>query len=143
MYSLGISARRPVQFMHISTRLINRFVDFVDLHNLFMDRAVKFLKILRNKYIAALIGFTILMLFIDHNDIFMQLDRRRQLNDLLASKRFYEQQIEQTKKNLSDLQNNSAALERYAREKYLLKRDNEDLFVVVPAQEQKNSGEKQ
>ena len=108
-----------------------------------MDLAVKFLKILRNKYIAALIGFTILMLFIDHNDIFMQLDRRRQLNDLLASKRFYEQQIEQTKKNLSDLQNNSAALERYAREKYLLKRDNEDLFLVVPAQRQKNSAEKQ
>ena len=108
-----------------------------------MDLAIKFLKILRNKYIAALIGFAILMLFIDHNDIFMQRNRRRQLDDLLASKRFYEQQIKQTKKNLSDLQNNSAALERYAREKYLLKRDNEDLFVVVPAQEQKKSAKKQ
>ena len=103
-----------------------------------MKLAVQLVKILRNKYIAALTGFIILMLFIDHNDIFVQLDRRRQLNELLASKRFYEQQIEQTKKNLSDLQNNSAALERYAREKFLLKKDNEDLFVVVPSKPQKN-----
>ena len=108
-----------------------------------MNRTVTALKLLRNKYIAALIGFMILMLFIDHNDLFVQLNRRRQLDDLLASKRFYEQQIEQTKKNLSDLQNNSAALERYAREKYLLKRDNEDLFVVGPVGPQKNSAAKQ
>ena len=103
-----------------------------------MHVAVKLVNILRNKYIAALTGFVILMLFIDHNDIFVQLDRRRQLNELLASKRFYEQQIAQTKKNLSDLQNNSAALERYAREKYLLKKANEDVFVVTPAKPQKN-----
>ena len=102
-----------------------------------MNVAVKLVNILRNKYIAALTGFVILMLFIDHNDIFVQLDRRRQLNELLASKRFYEQQIAQTKKNLSDLENNSAALERYAREKYLLKKANEDVFVVTPAKPQK------
>jgi len=103
-----------------------------------MNVAVKLVNILRNKYIAALTGFVILMLFIDHNDVFVQLDRRRQLNELLASKRFYEQQIAQTKKNLSDLENNSAALERYAREKYLLKKANEDVFVVTPAKPQKN-----
>jgi cell division protein FtsB len=125
---------KALQFIHIFTRFKNRFPDFVDLHHkILMHVAVKLVNILRNKYIAALTGFVILMLFIDHNDIFVQLDRRRQLNELLASKRFYEQQIAQTKKNLSDLENNSAALERYAREKYLLKKDNEDVFVVAPA----------
>jgi cell division protein FtsB len=108
-----------------------------------MQFTVKFFKILRNKYIAALIGFVILMLFIDHNDIFVQMNRQRQLNELIASKHFYEQQIEQTKKNLADLQNNPAALERYAREKFLLRRDNEDLFIVTPANNEKNSGNKQ
>lgn len=101
------------------------------------------IKIFTNKYLIALIAFIVLMLFIDHNDIFVQMDRQRQLKDLLASKRFYEQQIEQTRKNLADLQNNSAALEKYAREKFLLKRDNEDIFVVVPQNNQKNSGNKQ
>jgi cell division protein FtsB len=55
----------------------------------------------------------------------------------LASKAYYEKQIEQTKKNLSELQNNPAALEKFAREKYLLKRDNEDIFVVPASENQK------
>jgi cell division protein FtsB len=84
------------------------------------------------------------MLFIDRNDIFNQLQRKKQLNELLESKKYYQQQIEQTKKNLADLQNNAAALEKYAREKYLLKRDNEDVFVVDNEQEkQKNRNDKQ
>ena len=108
-----------------------------------MRQVTSIIGFFRNKYILALTVFAVLMLFVDHNDIFNQLYRKRQLNDLLASKKFYQQQIDQTKKNLSDLQNNSAALEKYAREKYLLKRDNEDLFVVSAPNDQKNSEHKQ
>jgi cell division protein DivIC len=108
-----------------------------------MSNTKNIINILRNKYLIALTAFIILMLFIDHNDIFMQLDRRRQLNDLIASKQFYEKQIEQTRKNLADLQNNSAALEKYAREKFLLKRDNEDLFVIPAKEDQKKPADKQ
>lgn len=97
----------------------------------------------RNKYIIALIVFIVLMLFVDHNDMFNQFERKKQLNELLATKNFYAQQIEQTKKNLADLQNNSAALEKYAREKFLLKRDNEDLFVISQPTVQKSSANKQ
>lgn len=109
-----------------------------------MEQLKNIIHLFRNKYIIALTVFTILMLFIDHNNIFNQLERKKQLNELLASKKFYQQQIDQTKKNLSDLQNNAAALEKYAREKYLLKRDNEDVFVVDNEQEnQKNLNGKQ
>lgn len=108
-----------------------------------MSHISNIIKIFQNKYVIASVAFIVFMLFIDHNDIFMQLDRRRQLENLLISKHFYEQQIEQTRKNLSDLQNNPAALEKYAREKFLLKRDNEDLFVVIPDSSQKISGYKQ
>jgi cell division protein FtsB len=108
-----------------------------------MSSAKNILNLFRNKYIIAFTAFVFLMLFIDHNDIFVQLDRQRQLKALLISKNFYQRQIDQTKKNLSDLQNNSAALEKYAREKYLLKRDNEDLFVVTSQENQKKSADKQ
>jgi cell division protein FtsB len=104
---------------------------------------MQIIKAFQNKYIITLAGFVVLMLFIDHNDIFMQIDRRRQLNDLMSSKAYYEKQIEQTKKNLSELQNNPAALEKFAREKYLLKRDNEDIFVVPSTENQKKTGGKQ
>ena len=46
-------------------------------------------------------------------------------------------ELSKPKKNLNDLQNNSAALEKYAREKYYLKRDNEDLFVIPVENDQK------
>jgi len=104
---------------------------------------MQFIKAFQNKYVITLAAFIVLMLFIDHNDIFLQMDRRRQLDDLLASKAYYEKQIEQTKKNLSELQNNPAALEKFAREKYLLKKDNEDVFVVPVLKNQKNTGAKQ
>ena len=116
---------------------------FYNANDFFMSKALNLIKFFRNKYIIAITAFIVLMLFLDHNDIFVQMDRQRQLKALLSSKQFYEQQIEQTKKNLADLQNNSAALEKYAREKFFLKRDNEDVFVVVPQENQKNSGTKQ
>lgn len=108
-----------------------------------MSTTMQFLRFFRNKYIIAIIAFIFLMLFLDHNDIFVQMDRQRQLNVLLTSKQYYQQQIDQTRKNLADLQNNSAALEKYAREKFLLKKDNEDLFVVVPEENQKITNTKQ
>ena len=108
-----------------------------------MHSKTSFFKMVRNKYLITITAFIILMLFIDHNDFFAQLEHKRQLNELLTSKKFYQAQIDQTKKNLADLQNNSAALEKYAREKFLLKRDNEDVFVVSQENTQKNFNDKQ
>lgn len=108
-----------------------------------MQQVKNIIRLFRNKYILALTVFVVLMLFIDRNDIFNQFERKKQLNELLTNKKYYQQQIEQTKKNLADLQNNAAALEKYAREKYLLKRDNEDVFVVSDESAQKNSDAKQ
>jgi cell division protein FtsB len=87
-------------------------------------------RIVSNKYLIAITVFAVLMLFVDKNDIFVQRQRKKQLNDLLASKKFYEAEIEKTRKSLNDLRDNPAALEKYARENYLMKRDNEDIFIV-------------
>jgi cell division protein FtsB len=87
-------------------------------------------RIISNKYVIAITVFGVLMLFVDKNDIFVQRQRKKQLNELLASKKFYEAEIEKTKKSLSNLRDNPAALEKYARENYLMKKDNEDIFIV-------------
>jgi cell division protein DivIC len=104
---------------------------------------MKIIPLIRNKYIVSLTAFIVFVLFIDHNDIFIQLDRQRQLKSLLTSKAWYQQQIELTQKNLDALQNSPSALEKYAREKFYLKRDNEDLFVVPVQNIQKNIPGKQ
>lgn len=83
-------------------------------------------------------GFAIWMLFFDDRDLYVTvLKQRHELNELRASKQYYEQQITGTKKELDQLKINAFTIEKYAREKYLMKRDNEDLFLVEPVRETK------
>ena len=89
------------------------------------------LNILKNKYLIAGIAFLTWMLFFDRNDLMSQYDYRQQLNKLEAEKNFYTTETEKTVKDLTELTTDRAKLEKFAREKYLMKKENEDVFVVV------------
>ena len=54
-----------------------------------------------------------------------------ELNKLEEEKAFYEEEIKKTITDLEDLKSNPKSLEKFAREKYLMKKDNEELFVIV------------
>lgn len=90
------------------------------------------LSFLRNKFLLTTAAFIVWMLFFDRNDVFTQMQRRSELNELKQSKTYFEKQIAENKKFSNDLQFNAQAIEKYAREKYLMKRDNEDLFIIQP-----------
>jgi cell division protein FtsB len=85
---------------------------------------------LRNKYFVAFGVFAAIMLFFDKNDVFTQSARNRQLKELQESRQYYQDRITSERKELEQLKSNPATLEKYAREKYLMKRDNEDLFII-------------
>jgi len=85
---------------------------------------------LRNKYFISFAAFCVVIFFLDKNDVITQLDRTRELKNLRQSKRFYTAKIEAERKELEGLTNNPGVLEKYAREKYLMKRDNEELFII-------------
>ena len=85
---------------------------------------------LRNKYLIAFTVFCAVMLFLDKNDLFTQMERQKELRELQQSKKHYTTQIAAERKELEALKNNPATLEKYAREKYLMKRDNEELFII-------------
>lgn len=85
---------------------------------------------IRNKYFIAFAAFCVVVVFLDKNDLFAQLERHRELRKLEKSRDYYQSQISSERKELEALKNNPATLERYAREKYLMKRDNEELFLV-------------
>src|SRR5689334_1217506 len=87
---------------------------------------------LRNKYALSSIAFVVWMLFFDRNDVFTQMERRSELNELKQSKAYFEKQIAENRKFSKDLQFNASATEKYAREHYMMKRDNEDLFIIQP-----------
>jgi|ERR1043165_5486884 cell division protein FtsB len=87
---------------------------------------------MRNKYLITITIFFIWMLFFDHNDIISQVQLRMKVSDLRGKKEYYQQQIAEVKQEKQELLTNQDSLEKFAREKYMMKKDNEDLFVIVP-----------
>lgn len=86
----------------------------------------------KNKYLLTIAGFLVWMLFFDDRDVFSTYFRQRtEENNLLQSKVYFEKQIRETREELDLLKLNTATIEKYAREKYLMKRDNEDLFLMT------------
>ena len=85
---------------------------------------------LKNKYLISFAAFCVIILFLDKNDFFTQNGRLKELRKLQQSKRYYTTQIAAERKELEALKTNPAAVEKLAREKYLMKRDNEELFLV-------------
>ena len=79
-------------------------------------------------------GFAIWILFFDRNDMITQVNRREELNSLQKSKKYYTEQIAQERKVSEELRSDPATIEKYAREKYLMKRDNEELFIIQLAE---------
>jgi cell division protein DivIC len=94
---------------------------------------MKFLPFLKNKFVIAAVAFTAWLLFFDKNDFFVQKERRCELRELQASKAYYQGEIAAERKFAEELKTNPATIEKFAREKYGMKRDNEDLFLVEPA----------
>lgn len=85
---------------------------------------------LRNKYLLTVLGFAIWMFFIDANNLPLQRKRINELKQLQQSELLLDKQISDAKTELSLLKTSPATIEKYAREKYLMKRDNEDLYII-------------
>lgn len=111
---------------HLVFRVINTYLRLSLMKNL--------IAFIRNKYLLAGSAFIIWMLFFDHNDVFSQMQDRRELQELKEEKEYFEQQINENRDFSNNLQFNASAIEKYAREKYLMKRDNEDLYLIEPAE---------
>jgi cell division protein DivIC len=71
------------------------------------------------------------MLFLDSNDFISQYKQYRKLKDLEAEKAYYIEKIDEVEKDREELLSNKELLEKFAREKYLMKKKSEDLYVIV------------
>jgi len=84
----------------------------------------------KNKYLLTGLAFITWMVFFDANDIALQQHRRSELKKLQNEEKMLDKQISQTKQELDLLKTSPATIEKYAREKYLMKRDNEDIYLI-------------
>lgn len=85
----------------------------------------------KNRYSLTIFSFVIWMLFFDSNDAFMMYKLRNELRTIQNEKEYFQEEIKTTRANLNNLLNDNAKLERFAREKYLMKNADEDIFVIT------------
>jgi cell division protein DivIC len=90
---------------------------------------------LKSKYLLTAAGFLVWMLFFDRNDLFTQYSRFRHSKELQKNEARQTNQIADARKELELLKTNAQTIEEYAREKYMMKKDNEDLFIIKPSPE--------
>ena len=89
--------------------------------------------VVSNRYTLALAAFIVWIVFFDENNMFVQRERTQDLVQLNKKIEYYKGQVTQARQELKDLDNDPALLEKYAREKYFMKRDNEEVFIFDSA----------
>lgn len=91
----------------------------------------KVFSVITNKYLLTIVGLVVWLTFFDRNDIFTQYDLKQQVLKLEKERDYYLQEITANNQAIEELHTNQKSLEKFARETYLMKKDNEDIFVIV------------
>lgn len=89
----------------------------------------KIVKIISNKYVIVLVLFVVWMIFIDENSYINHRELNKEIDKLENANEYYKEQIEEDKKIIDNL-NDPDSLEKYARENYKMKKENEDIYII-------------
>lgn len=100
------------------------------MKNFFREILPKARKVVFNKYFLTITVFTVLIVFFGEHSLKNRWKTGRSIKTLKKEIEFYKQDIESNKQKMNDMQSGNESLERYAREKYYLKKENEDIFII-------------
>jgi len=89
----------------------------------------------RSFYFVAGLSFLVWMFVFDANDFVKQYEMYSKWRELQTERDYYLKNIESVKKDRAELLSSPELLEKFAREKYIMKRPGEDVFVLVPQEE--------
>jgi len=87
--------------------------------------------LLKNKYFIAILAFAVWMLFFDRNSMMYRYKQNRTLNKHEQEREFYLREIQNDSIALHELSSDTQNLIRFAREKYLMKKDDEDIYLII------------
>jgi cell division protein FtsB len=91
----------------------------------------KILLVIKNKYLITTIALIVWIGFFDKNDVRTQIEFKKEVKRLEEERKYYANEIRSITSDLRELNTNPKTLEKFAREKYYMKRDNEEIFVLV------------
>lgn len=83
----------------------------------------------QHKYLITVVLFLIVIVFLDENSLIRRYQHRQEIEALTLEIEKYRKQYEEDTETLKELMNNPEAMEKVAREKYLMKKPNEDVFI--------------
>jgi len=92
-------------------------------------------RVMRSFYFITGVGFVVWMFVFDANDLLKQYDMYKKWRELQTEKEYYLTNIETVKKERAELLSSPELLEKFARERYIMKRPGEDVFILVPQEE--------
>ena len=88
------------------------------------------LRKLNNRYVYTTVIFVVVILFIDQFNLFEQIRLHKSLKDQKQQIEYYSKEIKESKEYLNALQNDTSTMEKVAREQYMMKRDNEVVYII-------------
>ncbi len=88
--------------------------------------------ILKNRYAYVGLAFLIWIVFLDQNNLFQQYKSYQELRNMKKKEAFLDSETVKNREMVEKLSNNRKELEKYARERYWMKKENEDLFIILP-----------
>lgn len=99
-------------------------------------------KTLRNKYVLTIVIFIIWILLFDSNNLIARYKEMRELHKLRIDREYYVEKIENDRKKLHELKTDNQNLEKFAREQYRMKKPDEDLYIILTPQEERQINRK-
>lgn len=98
----------------------------------------RFFSLFKNKFILTSLIFFVWILLFDSNNLLDRVKDLRHLNQLEKDKKYYLEKIEIDAQKLKELRTDNENLEKFAREQYLMKKNNEDIFVIIEKDNERN-----
>ena len=83
-----------------------------------------------NKYLITMVVFLAFIIFVDENNVIRRVQYETKIRELKQDIRHYRKLSEESESKLKRLHSSNAELERVAREDYLMKKPNEDVYIV-------------
>ncbi|MGE5419786.1 MAG: FtsB family cell division protein [Chloroflexota bacterium] len=93
--------------------------------------------VLRNKYVLTIVVFVVWVLLFDSNNLVARFKEMKELRKLKSEKEYYTKRIETDRRKLNELKTDNQNLEKFAREQYRMKKPDEDLYIILTPQEER------
>ena len=111
---------------------MNKYVEKIKSNDKYVKFApyLKWVNFVFNRYFLVGFVFVIWMIFFDQNSLITHRELDKQIRNLERDEAYFRENLEHENAKLKMLQDNPAEIERIAREKFFLKKDNEDIFII-------------